>query len=110
MPEGVSIEDIKKGKGRKAKVGDEITIHFVNQLEDGTVVGRMQAGDGRVFILGQNDQNILRAWDIGIPGMKVGAQRKIICPSVTAYGQAGIPPIIPSNATIISFVELRSIR
>lgn len=107
LSNGIVFEEIHKGKGRRAKVGDHIAIYYENQLEaSGSVVGNVQSGEGLQFVLGQKDSKIIPAWDVAIVGMKIGSKRKIICPPETAYGENGFPPIIPGHSTVVSIVEL----
>lgn len=112
MEEGVVAFNIERGKGgKKAKIGDVITIYYQNKLEmNNNIVGRKQNEDGLQFILGNEDASIIRGWHIGIIGMRKGGKRNIICPLETAYGERGLPPFIPPNATVVSEVELLSIK
>lgn len=66
-----------------------------------------RSGDGFKFRLGAGE--VIRGWDIGISGMKVGSKRRITCPSGVAYGAKGYPPSIPGNATLVFDVELRGV-
>lgn len=113
LEDGVVIYDIKKGKGRKkAKESDQVTIFYENRIESNDkiqVVGHLQTGVGLKFSLGENDGTVLRAWHIGIIGMKIGSKRKLICPPSTAYGENGYPPFIPGGVTLISEIELLAI-
>lgn len=67
-----------------------------------------QTGDGFKFHLGKNE--VIRGWDIGVVGMRVGGKRRIICPPHAAYGPKGAPPAIPGNATLVFEVTLRAIN
>lgn len=53
---------------------------------------------------------VIKAWDIGVAGMKVGSKRRITCPPHVAYGAKGSPPVIPGNATLVFDVELRGVK
>lgn len=78
-------------------------FHLNGKLFDQTMSGR-----GFEFVLGKGD--VIRGWDIGVPGMKVGGKRKISCPPNMAYGQKGSPPEIHPNETLVFEVELRGVR
>lgn len=67
-----------------------------------------KSGEGFRFNLGRGD--VIRGWDIGIVGMKVGSKRRITCPANVAYGNKGSPPVIPGGATLVFDVELRAIN
>lgn len=67
-----------------------------------------KAGAGFSFNLGRGE--VIRGWDIGVVGMKVGSKRRITCPPQVAYGTKGAPPTIPSNATLVFDVELRGVN
>lgn len=67
-----------------------------------------KSGKGFSFDLGRGD--VIRAWDIGVAGMKVGSKRRITCPPAVAYGAKGAPPSIPPNATLVFDVELRNVK
>lgn len=67
-----------------------------------------KSGEGFKFLLGRGE--VIRGWDIGVAGMKVGSKRRITCPPQMAYGAKGSPPVIPPNATLVFEVELRGIN
>lgn len=73
-----------------------------NKLFDST-----NKGPGFSFRLGSGE--VIKAWDVGVAGMKIGGKRRIICPPAMAYGQKGSPPAIPPNSTLVFEVELRKI-
>lgn len=106
IAEDVVVEDLAIGEGEEAKDGDVIYICYENRLGD-KVISRYKNTDGFKLVLGE--QTVIRAWDLGIIGMRVGSKRRIVCPPNVAYGEKGQPPIIPKNATIISEVEVLKI-
>ena len=73
-----------------------------NKLFDSTTKGH-----GFKFRLGK--QEVIRGWDVGVSGMKVGGKRRIICPPNMAYGQKGSPPAIPPNSTLVFDIELKNV-
>lgn len=103
------IEDIVVGEGRAAKTGDRVSVHYTGRLTDGKKFDSSRdSGRPFEFVLGQGE--VIRGWDEGIVGMKVGGQRKLTVPPDMAYGEEGYPGVIPPNATLVFDVELLSIQ
>jgi FKBP-type peptidyl-prolyl cis-trans isomerase len=117
FPDGLQIEDVKVGAGKEAKAGDAISVHYVGMLESGQKFdSSYDRGQPAVFTVGVG--SLIKGWDEGIPGMKVGGKRKLVVPSGVGYGAAGVPArdqqgrvipnqyVIPPNATLLFEVEL----
>ena len=100
------IEDEKIGTGNEAKSGDTVTVHYVGTLTDGTIfdASRKRGDTGFTFVLGAGE--VIKGWDQGVAGMKVGGKRKLTIPSDLAYGNRAVGGVIPANATLIFEVEL----
>lgn len=108
LSEGVMIKNLRVGKGAKAKLGKMVSICYEGRLKHSKqVIDRSSSGEAVEFTLGRGE--VIRGMDIGIIGMKVGAKRRIWCPSKTAYGSKGSPPSIPSNAAVVYDVELMEV-
>lgn len=106
---GVMIEDLRVGKGPEAKIGRKISVYYEGRLKSNNkVFDSTKSGDGFQFALGRGE--VIRGWDVGIAGMKVGSKRRITCPPNVAYGNKGSPPVIPANATLVFDVELRGVN
>lgn len=106
---GVVIEDLRVGKGPEAKPGRKVSVYYEGRLKSNNkVFDSTKAGDGFQFALGRGE--VIRGWDVGVAGMKVGSKRRITCPPNAAYGAKGAPPAIPSNATLVFDVELRGVK
>ncbi len=107
--QGMKVEILKEGTGESAKNGDTVTVHYTGTLEDGTKFDSSRdRGTPFSFILGAG--RVIKGWDLGVAGMKIGEQRKLTIPSELAYGDAGTPGgPIPPKATLIFEVELLSI-
>ena len=105
-PSGLKYQILKVGQGQEAKNGDEVLVHYVGTLEDGTKFDSSRDRNKPFnFVLGQGD--VIKGWDFGVLGMKVGEIRKLIIPSNIGYGAQGTPGgPIPPNATLIFEVEL----
>lgn len=106
---GVIINDIKVGDGAVAKPGKNVKVYYIGRLKStGKVFDSMQKGPG--FTFGLQRGEVIKGWDIGIAGMKVGGKRKVICPPNMAYGAKGSPPEIPPNSTLVFDVELKHVN
>lgn len=107
--QGVEIEILKEGTGAVAKSGDNVSVHYVGTLENGTKFdSSIDRGAPFTFTLGV--KQVIPGWDIGVEGMKVGEKRKLTIPSELAYGSRGAGAAIPPNATLIFEVELLGIK
>lgn len=101
------INDVMVGAGAEAKNGETATVNYVGTLDDGT---KFDSSYDRKqpfsFTLGAG--NVIKGWDLGVLGMKVGGKRELIIPPELGYGARGYPPVIPANATLHFTVELLS--
>ncbi len=101
---GLIIEDIILGQGEEAVDGLRVTAHYVGTLDDGTVFdSSVDRGVPFSFTLGIGQ--VIKGWDLGIVGMKVGGKRKLTIPANLAYGNRAIG-VIPANSTLHFEVEL----
>lgn len=105
----LQIEDLKAGDGREAKAGDQVVVHYVGTLTNGNKFDSSRdRGKGFDFRLGAGQ--VIKGWDQGVAGMKIGGLRKLTIPPEMAYGAGGFPPVIPPNSTLVFEVELLQIR
>jgi len=106
---GLRYIDVKEGEGAAAKAGDTAVVHYTGWLVDGTKFdSSVDRGQPFEFPLGAG--RVIKGWDEGVAGMKIGGVRKLIAPPDLAYGASGRPPVIPPNATLIFEVELLGVR
>lgn len=105
----LQIEDLTPGTGPEAKAGNTVTVHYVGTLSDGKKFDSSRdRGQGFTFRLGAGQ--VIKGWDQGVAGMKVGGLRKLTIPPELGYGKEGFPGAIPPNATLIFEVELLEVK
>ncbi len=111
VPEGkLEIQDIVVGKGQEAKDGDKVNVHYVGTLTDGKEFDASKKHGDSPFSFELGKGRVIKGWDEGVKGMKVGGKRKLTIPPHLGYGARGTPGgPIPPNATLIFEVELVSI-
>ncbi|HSA83797.1 MAG TPA: FKBP-type peptidyl-prolyl cis-trans isomerase [Patescibacteria group bacterium] len=105
----IKIEDLKEGKGDAVKDGDHVVMHYTGWLEDGTKFDSSVDRD-EPFETPIGAGYVIKGWDLGVVGMKVGGKRKLTIPPELGYGKYGVDPVIPGDATLIFEVELLKIK
>jgi FKBP-type peptidyl-prolyl cis-trans isomerase FkpA len=102
---GLIIEELNVGTGAEAAAGQYVSVHYTGWLTDGTKFDSSKdRGDPFEFPLGAG--HVIRGWDEGVQGMKVGGSRKLTIPADLGYGARGAGGVIPPNATLVFEVEL----
>jgi len=110
-----SQTDLRVGTGAEATAGRRATVNYTLWLYDsgraenkGTLVESSVGRQPFVFTLGAGQ--VIRGWDQGVVGMKVGGSRRLVLPPELAYGAAGSPPAIPRNATLVFDIDLLDVQ
>ena len=108
-PSGLIIEDVVVGSGAAAAAGQNVKVHYAGWLTDGVIRGKkFDSSKDRnqpfEFPLGQG--HVIKGWDEGVQGMKVGGKRLLTIPASLGYGARGAGGVIPPNATLLFEVEL----
>jgi FKBP-type peptidyl-prolyl cis-trans isomerase len=105
---GLQYWDIKVGTGAVANDGDHVKVHYTGWFTDGKKFdSSVDARQPYSFTLGKGD--VIKGWDEGITGMKLGGKRQLRIPPELAYGEAGYKKIVPPNATLIFDVQLLAV-
>jgi FKBP-type peptidyl-prolyl cis-trans isomerase len=102
---GLKYKDLKVGEGTEAEPGDIVTVHYTGTLTDGTKFDS-SVDRNKPFSFPLGAGRVIRGWDEGVDGMKVGGKRKLVIPYDLGYGEEGSPPKIPPKATLLFDVEL----
>lgn len=106
--EQLSIQDVVVGTGAEAKAGDKVTVHYTGTFTNGTKFdSSLDRGQPFDFTLGA--QQVIKGWDLGVAGMKVGGTRKLTIPPTLGYGAQPVGPI-PANSTLLFTVELLAVN
>jgi FKBP-type peptidyl-prolyl cis-trans isomerase FkpA len=107
-PSGLSIEEVTLGNGDAAVRGQTVSVHYTGWLTDGRKFDSSKDRDEPfTFPLGAG--HVIRGWDEGVQGMRVGGVRKLTIPPELGYGARGAGGVIPPNATLVFEVELLDI-
>lgn len=111
-PSGLQYEDTVHGQGEEARAGRPVQVHYTGWLYQDGVAGRKfdsskDRGQPFEFPLGMG--HVIRGWDEGVQGMKVGGTRRLVIPPELGYGARGAGSVIPPNATLLFEVDLLAV-
>jgi FKBP-type peptidyl-prolyl cis-trans isomerase len=107
-PADLIKEDLSVGTGAEAKDGDHVTVTYTGRLLKTNFKFDSNVG-GKPLPVDIGKGGVIKGWDIGLVGMKVGGKRKLTIPSRLAYGDKGSPPKIPGKATLVFEIELLTV-
>lgn len=108
QPNGLIIEDIKVGEGVEVKSGDTVVIHYTGTLQNGEKFDS-SVDRGQPFTTKIGVGDVIKGWDEGVMGMKVGGKRKLTIPPDLGYGSQQVGPI-PPNSTLVFDLELLEVK
>src|SRR3982074_3211893 len=109
MPDGLKFTDDQVGTGTEAQKGKTVSVHYTGWLLDGTKFDSSRDRNQPFsFPLGQGQ--VIKGWDEGVAGMKVGGKRTLVIPPDLGYGARGAGGVIPPNATLKFEVELLDVK
>jgi FKBP-type peptidyl-prolyl cis-trans isomerase len=106
---GLKYEDIKQGDGDVATTGKTVSVHYTGWLTDGKKFDSSK-DRGQPFEFPLGGGRVIKGWDEGVQGMKVGGTRKLTIPPELGYGSRGAGGVIPPSATLVFEVELLKVR
>lgn len=107
LPSGVLYRDLIAGEGKVLAAGEFVAVKYTGWLVDGTEFDAT-GPDGSPFVFKLGSGQVIKGWDEGLVGMKVGGIRQLVIPSDLGYGPAGAAPKIPPNAVLVFRVEVLS--
>lgn len=104
-PKQLEIVDVKKGNGPTARAGDKVSVYYVGVVykTKEQFDANWESGEPFTFKLGAGE--VIKGWDQGVQGMKVGGERELIIPPNLAYGPEAVFPSIPAYSTLVFFVK-----
>jgi FKBP-type peptidyl-prolyl cis-trans isomerase len=106
---GLEYWDIKVGTGAVAQTGQQVKVDYTGWLTNGKKFDS-SVGTGRPFAFKLGASQVIKGWDEGVAGMKVGGKRQLRIPSDLAYGEKGYPGVIPANSILIFDVQLIDVK
>ena len=110
MDDGLLIEDIEMGHGSEANKYMKITVDYIGKLEDGSIFDSSLKKGRSPFTFTLGVGSVIKGWDLGVKGMKVGGKRKLTIPPELGYGDRGAGSIIPPGAKLVFEIDLLSVE
>ena len=110
MDNGLVIDDIIEGDGKEANDYNKVVVNYTGKLEDGSIFDSSLSPGKEPFTFTLGVGSVIKGWDMGVKGMKVGGKRKLTIPPELGYGDRGAGNVIPPKATLIFEVELLEVE
>ena len=110
MGNGLVIEDLVVGEGNEAQDYNKVIVNYTGTLEDGSIFDSSLKPGGTPFTFTLGVGSVIKGWDLGVKGMKVGGKRRLTIPADLGYGNKGVGNVIPPNATLTFEVELLEVE
>ena len=110
MDNGLVMEDLVVGEGAEAQDFNKVVVNYTGKLEDGSVFDSSLNPGREPFTFTLGVGSVIKGWDMGVKGMKVGGKRKLKIPAELGYGAKGAGNVIPPNAALIFDVELLEVE
>jgi len=110
MENGLIVEELVIGEGIEAQDYNKVVVHYTGTLEDGSVFDSSLKPDRGAFTFTLGVGSVIKGWDLGVNGMKIGGKRKLTIPADLGYGDKGAGNVIPPGATLIFEVELLEVE
>ena len=110
MENRLIIENLVIGEGAEAQDYNKVVVNYTGTLEDGSVFDSSLNPDREPFTFTLGVGSVIKGWDLGVKGMKVGGKRKLTIPSDLGYGDKGAGSLIPPGATLIFEVDLLEVE
>ena len=110
MDNGLIIEDIELGHGSEANEYKKITVNYTGKLEDGSIFDSSLKKGRSPFTFTLGVGSVIKGWDLGVKGMKVGGKRKLTIPPELGYGNQGAGSIIPPGAKLVFEIDLLGVE
>ena len=105
MPSGLQYAEVKVGNGASPHDGQVAVVHFTGWLDDGTQFDSSR-DHKKPFGFPLGSGQVIKGWDEGVRGMRIGGTRRLIVPPALGYASAGVPGLVPPDATLIFDIEL----
>ena len=110
MDNGLIIEDIELGQGSEANEYNKITVNYTGKLEDGSIFDSSLKKGRSPFTFTLGVGSVIKGWDLGVKGMKVGGNRKLTISPELGYGNQGAGSIIPPGAKLVFEIDLLGVE
>jgi len=110
MENGLIIEDLVVGEGAEAQDYNKVVVNYTGSLEDGSIFDSSLNPGREPFTFTLGVGSVIKGWDLGVKGMKVGGKRKLTIPPELGYGDQGAGDVIPPGATLIFEVDLLEVE